>query len=285
MSVVFISYSHADHIAADAIVTELEELGIETFRDVKNIEWGQPISVKVRDGLQSAAAIIVIVSPGSLKSQWVAYEVGFGVGTKKRVLPYLTHPALDVPGFMSDLSYVKSIEEVREFFTTKTSWRDLEQSKPIESSKRTATLNDMQVEYLKEISRPRNEGSIYGGIDRQTGRNFLPYKEALELYQSLDLMQYSGGAYNLTSKGWSLVDQLWGLAIVDTIEVDQHKNVSEVAKEVGLTDGESEAAELHRLIDVMEQRGHVNSMRTSSGVQVALTQQGATHRKHRPIEI
>ena len=120
--IVFISYSHSDSAVADSIVATLDELGIQTFRDIKNIDWGEKLSVSVRNGLQSSAAILVILSPGSIKSQWVAYEVGFGIGTKKRILPYLTHRDLARPGFIEDLRYVKSVEEVREFFSKNTSW-------------------------------------------------------------------------------------------------------------------------------------------------------------------
>lgn len=123
MSIVFISYSHADSGDADAIVFTLDKLGIETFRDVKDIQWGQRISARVKQGLHSASAVIVIVSPGSLKSQWVAYEVGYGTGTNKRLLPYLTHPELDLPEFMSDLSYVTSLDEIQDFFSTNTDWQ------------------------------------------------------------------------------------------------------------------------------------------------------------------
>ena len=286
MSHIFISYSHTDSTTADEIVATLDSLGIRSFRDVKNIEWREPISTKVREGLQSASALIVIISPGSLKSQWVAYEVGYGTGTNKRVFPYLTHPALDMPGFMSDLSYVKSIDQISEFFSQNEDWRDTDSGKSnSESNTRTVTLNDMQVEYLMTISKPRNEGVIYGGIDDRTGRDVAPYQEALELYQSLELMRYGSSGYQLTPKGWKLVDQLWTLAIADALQVDQYSDDSSIAEAVGLTDGQPELDELHRHVDAMKSNGLVNSRRTNSGVSASLTQKGATYRKHRPINI
>ena len=117
MSSVFISYSHTDGGTADMIASILEELGIRYFRDVKDIEWGHAITQKVREGLESALAVIVIVSPGSAKSHWVSYEIGYATALRKRVLPYLTHPAIDPPGFMADLSYAKDPEQIRGFFS------------------------------------------------------------------------------------------------------------------------------------------------------------------------
>jgi len=124
MSVVFISYSHTDATTADAIVAALDEVGVPSFRDVKDISWGDAISQSVREGLDRAAAVIVILSPGSLKSHWVSYEVGYATAKNRRVLPYLTHPALDAPGFIGDLKHVASPVEVKEFFESNPNWAE-----------------------------------------------------------------------------------------------------------------------------------------------------------------
>ncbi len=116
MQNVFISYSHTDHEIADNIVSVLEELSIPYFRDIKNIRWGDAIPASVRDGLSSSSAIIVIISPGSLKSDWVPYEVGYATARGINILPFLTHPAIETPAFIYDLSYVETVKQVREYF-------------------------------------------------------------------------------------------------------------------------------------------------------------------------
>lgn len=116
MSKVFISYSHDDSEAADSIVAVFEKLGIEYFRDVKHIEWGRSISEEVRGALKQSVAILVILSPASIKSQWVPYEVGYGRALNKLVLPFLTHPPIDVPGYMGDLRRISSMAEMRKYF-------------------------------------------------------------------------------------------------------------------------------------------------------------------------
>ena len=97
-----------------------------------------------------------------------------------------------------------------------------------------------------EISKPRNQGSIWGHIDEQTGRKIAPYQEALDVFQDLGLMKYSGGGYKMTPQGWRLVDQLWALAIADALEVDQYADDSAIAEKVGLTDGQAELEEAER---------------------------------------
>lgn len=115
MSKVFISYSHVDSKTADSIVAVFKKLGIEYFRDVKDIEWGRSISEEVRGALERSGAILVILSPASIKSQWVPYEVGYGRALHKRVLPFLTHPSIDVPGYMGNPRHISRIPEMREY--------------------------------------------------------------------------------------------------------------------------------------------------------------------------
>ena len=115
MSEIFISYSHDDSETADSIVAVFEELGIKYFRDVKNIDWGRSIGEEVRGALERSTAILVILSPASVKSQWVPYEVGFGRALHRRVLPFLTHPSVDVPGYMGNPKHISKIPEMREY--------------------------------------------------------------------------------------------------------------------------------------------------------------------------
>lgn len=119
MTDVFVSYSHIDSKIADEICQMLESESVTYFRDVKEIEWGDSIDLEVRSALEGSSAVIVIISPASLKSYWVSYEIGYATAFRKRILPYLTHPSLDVPSFINDLKYITSIEQAQEYFHTK----------------------------------------------------------------------------------------------------------------------------------------------------------------------
>ena len=117
MANVFISYSHKNSDVAGQIAAILSECNISYFEYERDIVWGKPITTEVRENLKEAKAIIPILSPASLKSQWVMFEIGFAVGAEKDVLPFLTDPDLDIPDFIRDLRCASSLEKVRSFFS------------------------------------------------------------------------------------------------------------------------------------------------------------------------
>lgn len=113
---VFISYSRSDAGIANKIAKVLDELKIGYFRDVKDIEWGQSVRKRVRNALHDCIAVVVIVSPGSVESQWVPFELGHASATRKQILPYLTHPMMKLPPYIGDHHYVASLSAARDYF-------------------------------------------------------------------------------------------------------------------------------------------------------------------------
>ena len=51
---VFLSYSHVDTTIANDIGAALNDLGVEYFRDVKDIEWGDRIETEVQTALEDS---------------------------------------------------------------------------------------------------------------------------------------------------------------------------------------------------------------------------------------
>lgn len=117
MTYIFLSYSHIDTSIADEIAMMLDELNIEYFRDIKDIQWGDVIVPNVAQALKRCTAILVIVSPASVKSSWVPYEIGRASALQKTILPYLTHRSIDLPSYVNDKRFLASINEVREYFS------------------------------------------------------------------------------------------------------------------------------------------------------------------------
>jgi nucleoside 2-deoxyribosyltransferase len=112
---IFISYAHEDSGLVDDICTHLSGEGFEFFRDTKSIGWGGKISRDVQRALEQSGGVVVVLSPASIKSQWVPYEVGYAIALRKPILPYLTHPSLDLPGYLSDLRHISTLDEIASF--------------------------------------------------------------------------------------------------------------------------------------------------------------------------
>jgi hypothetical protein len=103
-------------------------MGVKHFLDEKAIDRGEPITTAVRAALDDCYAVVVIISHASLKSAWVPYEVGYALGAssmgaKKKVIPLITDPTLDVPGYLVDLKYATDIKGLVSYFRSP-AWND-----------------------------------------------------------------------------------------------------------------------------------------------------------------
>lgn len=114
---VFISYSNVDREIAEKIADILKNEGVEYFLGEKNIQWGNDIKNIINDTLANRITHeIVILSPASIKSQWVAYEIGFATAKDVIILPFLTHPSVEIPLFMKGYNYKVDLNDVRNYF-------------------------------------------------------------------------------------------------------------------------------------------------------------------------
>ena len=114
---VFISYSHSDKAFAAAFAERLKRAGVPHFIDVESIDWGEDIPDRIHEALEQSTHLVVLISPGSEQSQWVAYEMGYGRGSSKVLVPYLLHPSMRLPGFISSKRCLKSAKEERKFIS------------------------------------------------------------------------------------------------------------------------------------------------------------------------
>ena len=118
---IFISYSRIDSKIAHEIAETLDSLNIPYFLDVKDIKWGDRFKQEIRNTLKNKIThFLVIVSPASLKSQWVGYEIGIAAAHDIQILPYLIHPSLELPGVLATYDYVSDLDGVRDYFSPDT---------------------------------------------------------------------------------------------------------------------------------------------------------------------
>lgn len=113
---VFISYSRTDKAHASQISEILTRCQTEHFLDSKNIDWGGDIEEDVAAALIRSSHLLIIVSPSSLESLWVGYEIGHAKALGKTILPFLTYPHLNVPTLLSRLNFYAGLGQVEDYF-------------------------------------------------------------------------------------------------------------------------------------------------------------------------
>jgi len=105
--VVFISHSSKDVWIARVIAEKIAKTGAVPWLDEKDLRGGDLLGDTIRRGIDQCQESVVLVTPNSVKSQWVLLEIGAVWGHKKRVTPILYGVTY---GWLSALSDIKAVE-------------------------------------------------------------------------------------------------------------------------------------------------------------------------------
>lgn len=89
MNQIFISYAHQDELRAQQMARKLRARKIDYFLAPKGIIAGDDFRQELREALREAKEIWVLLSPDSLKSEWVKTECGAAWVLGKRLVPIL----------------------------------------------------------------------------------------------------------------------------------------------------------------------------------------------------
>ena len=104
MSKVFISYSHSDEEAAHQLAEDLERRGLHVTWIDRLVTPGDSWIPRLQDVISGVDAVLVLISPESVESQWVAQEIAFALAEADKgrpfVVPVLLDPDVEVPFFL-----------------------------------------------------------------------------------------------------------------------------------------------------------------------------------------
>ncbi|HUI42971.1 MAG TPA: toll/interleukin-1 receptor domain-containing protein [Terriglobia bacterium] len=105
----FLSHSSRDAWLASVVKDRIEHRirGVEVWLDEMSLTGGEEVLRALKAGISQAHELVVIVSNESLRSQWVAWEIGMAEGQRKRITPLLNNVDHDA---MAPLKGVKSYE-------------------------------------------------------------------------------------------------------------------------------------------------------------------------------
>jgi hypothetical protein len=105
MTRVFISYSDEDREFARWIRGALTQAGIVTNSDDLELSPGSDFSSSIRNAIQTADALVVILSDGAISSRHTGLEIGMAAGLGKKVVAVLA------PGTKPDMALLRSIAD------------------------------------------------------------------------------------------------------------------------------------------------------------------------------
>lgn len=88
---IFVSHSSRDTWLASVLAERLTALGCSVWLDVMSLEGGREILRTIKEAIEDADEALVLVSPQSLKSQWVSVEIGMAEVLGVRITPILNH--------------------------------------------------------------------------------------------------------------------------------------------------------------------------------------------------
>jgi hypothetical protein len=86
---VFISYASANNKEAEMIYDAVLKAGGKAFLASKNLNWGKDFAERIRTVLTASRELWLLVSPTSLRSDWVLSEWGAAWALRKTIIPIL----------------------------------------------------------------------------------------------------------------------------------------------------------------------------------------------------
>lgn len=113
---IFISHSSKDKWAAKRISSDLVALGAETFLDEKDIQTGQSIDHSIKQHLKSSDDFLIIISPASIKSEWVLIELGGAIILEKKIVPILFYVGANEIPQVINLKLARDISNIELYY-------------------------------------------------------------------------------------------------------------------------------------------------------------------------
>jgi len=104
---VFVSHSALDAWIARVMAEKIQALGAECWLDEKDLAGGDVIVEDIIKGIDACHEAIVLISPNSVRSQWVSFEIGGVRAQHKRVTPVLNNVK---PQQMAPMQDIKGID-------------------------------------------------------------------------------------------------------------------------------------------------------------------------------
>jgi hypothetical protein len=102
---IFISHAQRDRAYATSLAKALKEAGLNVW-EPQELQPGENWGLKSGEALAEADAVVILLSPDSVASEWVRKEIEFALTSprlKARLFPILLRPTRDIPWILREL--------------------------------------------------------------------------------------------------------------------------------------------------------------------------------------
>ncbi|NGZ99058.1 MAG: hypothetical protein CV089_23605 [Nitrospira sp. WS110] len=107
---VFLSYARADRDRAQKLAGRLRESGLDVWDPEQDLLPGSDFTSHLKEALDSADAVVVLVSPDAMESRWVSHEIEYALGAKHlrgRLIPVIVRPTKEVPWILKTFQMIR----------------------------------------------------------------------------------------------------------------------------------------------------------------------------------
>jgi hypothetical protein len=97
---IFLSYARADEDFAKALSSQLTRRGLSVWTTDDEILPGDNVWLRIGEALRKSRAMVILVSPDSMRSEYVRHEIEYALGDPNyegRVFPVQVRPTEDIP--------------------------------------------------------------------------------------------------------------------------------------------------------------------------------------------
>ena len=89
MTRVFVSYSRRDEESARRMSNALRSAGVDVWMDYEKVQLGESWDKSIRKGVEESNYMIVLLTPDSTQSEWIANEVSLAKHFGRPIVPVL----------------------------------------------------------------------------------------------------------------------------------------------------------------------------------------------------
>jgi hypothetical protein len=88
----------------------LREAGLEVWDPGQELLAGSDFTSDLKEALDTAEAVVVLISPEAMESRWVSHEIEYALGAKHlrgRLIPVVIRPTKEIPWILNTLHMIR----------------------------------------------------------------------------------------------------------------------------------------------------------------------------------